>query len=305
MRALCGACFFASCALVVAHSRCNDAAKCTVEDDENTTSTSALVMRKTLGSWTEAKRAAIVSASYGGRAAASVLPRCPRDMRCVLYTDTQIAEDGGWLVSTEPYHANSDKYGPGLNSGGRHSWGKITNEKVRNVMAAKFYKMNMFLLPELVGINVILWHDAEWVVHWFYPEVSLADRLCELVQGFPMVVGRHYDDRNTVSAEMEPAADRARGNTGYQLVDDEIHEAYEHQKQLGFTDDALYNGANFLIDSNWPQVRSAFLGWWHEVQDFTFRDQISLPFIVQHFNLSVRVLDPRYFHSVILGTADE
>jgi len=303
LNALCGCCLFASFALLTAHTPVlcdND--ECPLDADEthaNTTEKGLLMQRMIPGSWMETARAAIVSASYGGRAAKTRLPRCPQDVRCVWYTDSHVDDDGGWMVSTEPYHEHSERFGQ-LETNGRHSWHKIESPKVRSLMAAKFYKMNMFWLPELAGVNVILWHDAEWVVDWFHPTVSLADRMVELVQGHPMVLEKHYQ-RHTVAAEMQPAIERARDSTGDSGAENDIHEAYEHFNQKGFTDNALFNGARFLIDANFPHVREAMLGWWREVQDFTFRDQISLPFIVQHFNLPVKVLKNRDLHKMILG----
>jgi len=307
MHSLGSCCLLAFCVLLPAPALgfCENAAHCCPLDaNQNATDTPgcALLTHKVKrGSRTEQPQAAIVSASYGRRAAASVLPQCPEGLRCVMYTDSPVAENSGWWVSTEPYHANSEKLAPRLNSGGRHSWNKIWDEEVSHVMAAKFYKMNMFLLPELAGINVIMWHDADWGRDtWFHAKVSLPDRMNELLRGFPMVVEKHAW-RNTVSAEMMPAAKRAYSGTHYGYAGDEIYEAYHHQMRLGFKDDALYNGARFLIDSNWPGVRSAFLGWWHEVQNFTFRDQISFPFIVQRFKLPIRVLEKWQIHEMILG----
>jgi len=246
-------------------------------------------------------RAAIVSASYGGRETKAVLPPCPQAVRCVLYSDVEVAESSGWLVSTEPYHAKLGQL-PELNSGGRHSWGKIANDKVRNLMAAKFYKMNMFLLPELEGIDVILWHDAEYRRDWFHSYVSLADRLHQPLQGFPLVIEKH-PERSTVFAELKPASARASQSTGYLAADHDINEAYQHQKSLGFTDTVgLYHCGRYLLNASSPQIRSAFVAWWHEVQDFSFRDQISFPYIVQHFNLPVRVLEPLQLWQVVVGT---
>merc|ERR1719219_2940623 len=101
---------------------------------------------------------------------------------------------------------------------------------------------------------------------------------------------------------MEPAGDRAVENTGYPLARRDIREAYEHQKSLGFTDTVgLYHCGKYLLDANSQELRSAFSAWWHEVQDFTFRDQISFPYIMQRFNLPIRVLEKWQFHQVFLG----
>lgn len=298
------ACLPVLLALLIAYARApRNGAECPSRADSSAGSIgSVLMQRKTLQATTDEQRprAAIVSASYGGRAVRAVMPQCPEDLRCVLYSDRKVAPGSSWVVSTEPYHAKTEQYWPELSSGGRHSWDRITNDKVRNLMAAKFYKMNMFLLPELEGIDVILWHDADYQRDWFHSHVQFVDSLHQQLQGFAMVIEKH-PWRTTVSSEMKPASDRAMQSTGYSAAEHDVKEAYEHQKSLGFTDTVgLFHCGRYLINSSSPAIRSAFSAWWHEVQDYSFRDQISFPYVMQHFHLPVRVLEPRQLYQVIV-----
>jgi len=257
--------------------------------------------RPRLSTFQQQEGTALVSASFGGRDARTVMPPCPEDMRCVLYTDREVLEDHGWLVSTEPYHAKTEQLWPELNSGGRHSWAKITNDNVRNLMAAKFYKMNMFLLPELEGIDVILWHDSYFLRDWFHSQVSFADRLRLVLQDFDLAIEKH-PDRNDVRSELKPAANRARDTTHYWAAENDVNEAYEHQRALQFTDTVgLYHCGRYVLKVS-PEIRSAFSAWWHEVQDFTFRDQISFPYIMQSFNLRVRVFESKHLWNAVTGS---
>lgn len=306
-RCFCGCCLSVLFALLIAHVRTprNGTAQCSSNADAISEVTGSILMQSSgpkLTTDEQRPRAAFVSASYGGRAARTVLPPCPEDLRCVLYSDTEVAASSSWLVITEPYHSKTEQFWPELNSGGRHSWGKIANKHVKNLMAAKFYKMNMFLLPELEGIEVILWHDADYQHDWFHSNVSFADRLYKQLQGFPLVIEKH-PGRSTVLSELEPASVRASESTGYLAAEHDIKEAYKHQKSLGFKDAVgLYHCGRYLLNASSPKIRLAFLAWWHEVQDFSFRDQISFPYIVQRFHLRVHVLEPWQLWQVVVGT---
>jgi len=65
------------------------------------------------------------------------------------------------MVVRFPYHKHLKEQWPHLYSNGRHSLENIKNGNVTNVMSAKLYKMLMFLLPELEGVQVVVLCDAD------------------------------------------------------------------------------------------------------------------------------------------------
>merc|ERR1711920_1116700 len=96
--------------------------------------------------------------------------------------------------------------------------------------------------------------------------------------------------RWAVRDEMVHAARRAASNTNQKNTTywADVQEAYDHQLREGFVDaHGLYFASFFVYRARVPRVRTALEAWWQEVQLYTFRDQISFPFIKSKFDLCV------------------
>jgi len=237
---------------------------------------------------TRNKVVSMVSASYGGRARRTEMPPCPQGMSCVMYTDTPVKAANGWMVDLNPYHTNMQKSHPELFTSGRHSIGRISSQMVKNNMAAKFYKMNMFLLPQLANADIIFWCDAD-SIKLACEAPQLADQIQNSLNGHVLTVKAH-EQRNSVRGEMALAAVQAKVR-GYPDGKRDIDDAWAHMEKMGFKDDAgLFHCNQFIFDARSPAVQNMLHAWWHEVQDYTFRDQISFPFVLQHFKPQVRVV---------------
>lgn len=241
---------------------------------------------------TEARTLAVVSASHGGRAARDVLPTQPPGVKCILYTDKPVSTPNNWTVVHTLYHEQVQKTWPMYYAHGRHSWKNITNSTIRNVMAARFYKMNMYLLPELQGFDVIVWLDADYLEGW-HQGFAFADSFLRLLGQAEVGIERH-PERNTVAAEVVPTARRATAYTSYVESYRDIKEALAYEVSQGFDDkQGLYDSSKFMLRAGSPRVRSALQEWWRQVQLHTFRDQISFPWILQNFSsLSVQKFRP-------------
>jgi len=228
----------------------------------------------------------MVSASYGGRGQQTEMPQCPQGMSCVMYTDTPVQAANGWMVDLTPYHTKMQKSHPDLFTSGRNSYGRISNQIVNNTMAAKFYKMNMFLLPHAAGVDIVFWCDAD-SIKWVCGIPQLADHIRNALRGRELAVKSH-EERNYVRLEMAPAVERIGWlNSAKQDMDD----AWTHMEKMGFKDDAgLFHCNHFIFDAHSPVVQNLLHAWWHEVQNYTFRDQISFPFVLQRFKPNMRVI---------------
>mmetsp|Transcript_107067 Transcript_107067/g.345616 ORF Transcript_107067/g.345616 Transcript_107067/m.345616 type:complete len:717 (+) Transcript_107067:90-2240(+) len=259
----------------------------TPESEQGTDEEKPTPVTPTTNMKTEARALAVVSASYGGRGARDRLPTQPPGVKCILYTDRPVSTSNNWTVVHTLYHEQVQKTSPMYDAHGRHSWMNITNSRIRNVMAAKFYKMNMYLLPELQGFDVILWLDADLLKGW-YQGFAFADSVLRALGQAEVGIERH-PQRNTVAAEVYPAARRSTAYTSYAESYRDIKEALAYEVSQGFDDkQGLYHCGRFMLRTGSPRVRSALQEWWHQVQLHTFRDQISFPWILQHFNLSVQ-----------------
>lgn len=230
----------------------------------------------------------MVSASYGGRGHRKELPRCPQGMSCVLYTDTPVDAANGWIVDQTPYHISMNESHKDLFTSGRHSYGHISQKMVKKNMEAKFYKMNTYLLPQAAGVDIIFWCDADSIGQ-ACKDPHLADSIRNSLSGRAMTVKAH-EVRTTVRTEI-PEADYMCRARGYQNGMQDMNDAMAHMEEMGFKDDAgLFHCDQFILDARSPVVHNLMRAWWHEVQDYTFRDQISFPFVLQRFRPPVRVV---------------
>jgi len=226
-------------------------------------------------------RMAIVSASFGGRNHPNWLPNYnPQVVKCVLYTDKPVKQASAWNVVLFPYHEHAQQLWPQLYSNGRHSYRNITSKSVRHVMAARFYKMLMFLLPELQGVELMLWCDADHLSNLCCFN-SLFSRASSVLGEKALAMEKH-PVWTVVRAEKGPAARSAKKSTNWTQAYADIEDAWKHQVDTGFLDESgLFNTDRFVLNLTCKTARSAFQEWWLEIQNYTFQDQISLPHIVQ------------------------
>jgi len=240
--------------------------------------------------YSEVAPVSMVSASYGGRSRRDVLPRCPPGMSCVMYTDTPVTTVNGWIVDLTPHHTHMQKTHKDLFTSGRHSLTRISDRMVKKNMEAKFYKMNMFVLPQVANADIIFWCDADSITE-VCKDKQLVDRIRDSLGGHALTVKAH-EERKSVRAEMAPAAGRL-AYLGYHKGNRDINDAWAHMEKEGFKDDAgLFHCNQFIFDARSSVVKNLLRAWWYEVQDYTFRDQISFPFVLQQFKPNVRVIPP-------------
>jgi len=234
-------------------------------------------------------RVAIVSAFFKGAHGAKVpdaLKMTPSGLGIpmFLFTDANIS-DVPWQIIQTPYHISAYQTFPWLDARGRNSRANVT-PVVASIMAAKFYKMNAHLLPELAPYDVIVWADSN-----YSPRRSMDDFRSVLLArlgGADILVAHHH--RWSVRDELLHAARRAASNTDQQNTTyaADVQEAYDHQVREGFVDaHGLYFASFFVYRAREPRVRSALRAWWQEVQLYTFRDQISFPFVASKFDMCV------------------
>ena len=169
-------------------------------------------------------------------------------------------------------------------------------------MAAKFYKMNAYLLPELSGYDQVLWIDAHFF-HKHQPPFNnqMREQIGSLLENHTMVIPSHIE-RNTVAAEVGPAIDRAVRNGLVHAGATDTRKAFEHQLNDGFKDDVgLWWCGVFAYTAKDLQLQQALNDWWKEVQIFSFRDQISFPYVVWKYGVDILTITEPEMCGVIDG----
>jgi len=234
-----------------------------------------------------AQKLMIVSAQYGREDKISELPDLPSGVEGLFFTELTLTERRvigastgiGWTLVHRTYHLDSCCK---LDTHEQYSLSVCNNKVLRGLMAAKFYKMNAHLLPELKTADLILWSDADELKkitkHWHHT-TDPSVRATRLIGDADIIIGRHHQ-RSTVSAEVVPAAHRAAGRTGISVnkaLEDMKH-GIAFMNSQGFHDDCgLLHCGQFLFRPKSPNIHRAMKYWWEFAQKYTFRDQISAP----------------------------
>jgi len=265
-------------------------------------------------------RVAIVSASFGGRGVMTSLPQAPPGVKCILYTHRRLDPSlhNGWhLVHTTYQNMVLQKW-PDLYAYGPQSWFNITKKKEafwRPYLSGKFYKVNLPVLPEIRGIPVVMWTDADALYSW-NNSMKLEEGIRSALNGADMAIERH-PDRTTVKAEVPLALRRmvrsrhmrepphlnkdfdiwAKHIPGMSVLFKMTLKSFQdqqlHQWADGFRDDVgLFQATQFVLNMTSPKVAAAMKLWSFEVQLYTVRDQVSLPYVVWKTNLKLNVLRP-------------
>lgn len=247
---------------------------------------------------TTGERMAIVTAEFGRRDSV-VLRELAAEPRidCFLYTDSSINSTDTWTVVSTPYHTwNLPEWGD-VNRQGRYSWRNITHPKLAGVMAARFYKLNMFLLPELRDYDMLVWIDAHYLTdgyRHFALNSGMEPAIRRLLGGADALFAEHAR-RCTVASECRNAGRRITATLGkipgQRAITREPCDAFEHQVAEGFRDESgLYWTGVFVVRPKAERSEKAMRAWWKEVQTHTFRDQISFPWVVQLSGLRLKTL---------------
>jgi len=238
-------------------------------------------------------RLAIVSAQFGGKDKVSSLPDLPADLQGFFFTGSAPSDvliGASWKLVTRAYHLEYNATWGKLDTRGKYSLSVCSDGHVRGCMSAKFYKMNAHLLPELQDVDMILWTDSITLNpdHKYsrgsLPLVGSMARRAANVLGSDDFVVQHHESRHSVSSEISFAAARASKTQGVGMgeVREEMQQALKAMRSEGFKDRlGLFRGEQFLYRSTSAAARGMLEYWWALSQNYTFRDQISLPWALE------------------------
>jgi len=145
------------------------------------------------------------------------------------------------------------------------------------------------MLPELRGYNTILWLDAHALGSSRKINPKLPKIFVSLLEKRAMVVGSHGQRRDARS-EVGPAAERAVATTKDKSIRNDTNDAFQAQVKRGFTDSVgLFWCGTFAYRANDLRAQQALQVWWKEIQMYSFRDQISFPYVVQLYGAEIGV----------------
>ena len=104
------------------------------------------------------------------------------------------------------------------------------------------------------------------------------------LNGFDLAIIQHYK-RNCLYDELKEAV--------IHKLDDykKLEEQYKTYQLTGFSNNQGLYECNFIITKNTKSVTQLSNLWWEQINKFSSRDQISLPFVLNQVNIKVNVIN--------------
>lgn len=220
------------------------------------------------------KKIAIITSIYGGyeylKTYENVLNKDLVDWYC--FTDSaRLTKSAPWKIITTPYHLlntkNKSKY--------KNHFSGIKEEKVKNMMSAKYYKAVPHEIDILQGYDYFIWIDGN---------IKLRDNFIHNVMELfdqnqnANVFNFKHSQRDCVKDEVFFCKDweKYRNQNLETQLNDYIDDGFDDSN-------GLYELTSFYR-KNTPEINKIFDLWWIHNLKYSYQDQISYPYVFWKFN---------------------
>jgi len=159
-----------------------------------------------------------------------------------------------------------------------HGTGIFSNEvmdaKIFKILGHKFYPKS----------EILIWHDAN-----IFPKIS-PDNLVAKYLGYSDVCFVKHPYRDCIYKEFNAIRESVRLKDIHKKS--EIQEYYYKHIVNHPVNNGLFE-CNFFIRRNSPDINAMFESWWAEICRWTYRDQVSLPVILNNtiFDFNLKIID--------------
>lgn len=153
----------------------------------------------------------------------------------------------------------------------------IENENIENVYLARYVKM----FPDiyLKKYETSIWVDAKYTIR-----NDLRKYVEQYGKDKPMLCFPH-PERDNIYDEGKACIRYGRGKA------EEIEIQMKHYKEMGYLGDRLFDSGCIVRNHHDENVKKLMKSWWYELQEFSYRDQISLPYVLWKNNYDVDICD--------------
>lgn len=145
------------------------------------------------------------------------------------------------------------------------------------------------------NFDYYIWVDASCTID----KPNIVNWFTEQCEGYDMALFKH-PERNTIKEEADFIRYKMSKGNAY-LITRYENEFLDEQMQAifsdpDFTDNALYASTSFVYNNTFD-VQWMMKEWWYHCTRYHALDQLSLPYLVQKFKLSVNVINEDVYHS--------
>lgn len=217
-------------------------------------------------------KVAVITAIFGNYDTVKEHPiRLSDKVDWYCFTDNKNLKSNFWNVIYTPYHLQNDD---GSLSGNINSFDSITDEKVRNMMAAKYYKAKTHEIDILKEYDYFIWVDGSiFLRDSFLEEVfKLFDR------GYTLISFKH-SKRATLEDEIEESRLLKK------YTSQPLEEQYTRYKNEGYNNDVGLFENTIMIRKNTKENAKLFDLWWVQNVTLSYQDQLSYPYCLWKLNM--------------------
>ena len=209
------------------------------------------------------KKVAIVTAIYGGydnlKEPTDVNNRDKVDWFC--FTDDANMKSPIWKIINTPYHTQNGKeeykqY--------KNYFDNIKEDKVRNMMSAKYYKVKTHEIDILKGYDYYVWVDGSLLLR-----TEFVNNIQKLIDQSYSLINFKHPQRSNIKDEMDVSVRMGK------YVNQDIPSQYAAYMKEGFPDDMGLFECTMIIKKNTPTINEAFDVWWIQNMQYSYQDQIS------------------------------
>jgi len=218
------------------------------------------------------KKIAIITAIYGKyeilKNYSNVFNYERADWYC--FTDGDIENnDFPWKIIKTPYHLNID------DSSLKNSYSNINDEKVKNMMSAKYYKTQTHKIDILKDYDYFIWIDGSLLLRDNF--LNNVINLLENNSDYSIFNFKH-SVRDNIKDEVYFCKDWQK------YKDQDLETQYLTYKNDNFKDDwGLYELTSFYR-KNIPEINKIYDLWWYHNLCYSYQDQVSYPYVLWKLN---------------------
>lgn len=144
------------------------------------------------------------------------------------------------------------------------------SEQNKNVLKAKYYKVQHHQIDFLNKYEYIIWHDASLNIQ----NTNFVHDILKLISSEPNMILFTHPCRKTVKEEVTIL------NTIKKFKDQDFTNQFEIYIKNGFIDDAGLYAMGFFCRKIEPIINKLFDEWFTEINTYTVRDQVSFPYLL-------------------------
>jgi hypothetical protein len=209
------------------------------------------------------KRIAVVTAIYGAydnlKEPTDVINRDSVDWFC--FTEDTNMKSPIWKVINTPYHTQNGKeeykqY--------KNYYDNIKEDKVRNMMSAKYYKIKTHEIDILKGYEYYIWVDGSLLLRQ-----EFVNNIQKLIDKNYELINFKHPERSNIKDEMKLSIQMEK------YKNQDIQTQYEAYVKDGFPDDLGLFECTMIIKKNVPRINEVFDLWWINNLQYSYQDQIS------------------------------